>query len=201
MIKLTQKEFDLLTQIAGFVPTEQKPYFSTSTSNNSIAALKNQGLIDTQQSGIKVEAVILELGQQVLANQVEHEITMGETAHAQTTAQQPAFGAVQQAESLAPAPQQATPTTPANTGGFVIESGVPLPTTVRNYNRSPEYPLAVMEVGQSFFIQATVGADLVKFRRNVSAKVSFTKRNAGLTSDFKTAIDAAANGVRVWRVR
>lgn len=200
MIKLTQKEFDLLTQIAGFVPTEQKPYFSTSTSNNSIAALKNQGLIDTQQSGIKVEAVILELGQQVLANQVEHEITMGETAHTQAPAQ-PAFGAVQQTESLAPAPQKAAPTAPANTGSFVIESDVPLPTTVRNYNRSPEYPLAVMEVGQSFLVPATIGADLVKFRRNVSAKVSFTKRNAGLMSDFKTAIDTAANGVRVWRVR
>lgn len=180
MIKLTQKELDVLGKVGSHVKTEEKPYFTTNTANKAVIELQKLGLVETRQSGITVEVVLSSLGVQVLNNEVEHEIVMSKET--------PTFENTANPHALAVA------------GDFVLEDNVPMPVVKRQSNRPVPYPLAEMQVGQSFFVQATPDVtDLAKYRSNISSKVSQCKRRLGLESAFTVGVDLERNGVRVWR--
>ena len=66
MIKLTKKELEVLEAVGAFQATEDKEYFTTSTSNKSIVALEAQNLILTRKKGIHVEVALSELGAAIL---------------------------------------------------------------------------------------------------------------------------------------
>lgn len=185
MIKLTQKELDVLGKVGSHVKTEEKPYFTTNTANKAVIELQKLGLVETRQSGITVEVVLSSLGVRVLNNEVEHEIVMSKET--------PTFENTANPHALAAAPV-------AVAGDFVLEDNVPMPVVKRQSNRPVPYPLAEMQVGQSFFVQATPDVtDLAKYRSNISSKVSQCKRRLGLESAFTVGVDLERNGVRVWR--
>ena len=185
-IKLTQKEFDVLEKIVNYVATEAKPYFTTNHSNTAVTTLKEKGLVNTRVNGIVVEVVALDLGKQVMANEVAHEILTGQELEPMPTSKP--------AEKAEAAHAQLTPQ-------FIIEDDVPMPKIKRSHEEKPViYPLAQMQVGQSFFVPAEAGTDdLNKYRRNISVRISQAKRKLGLDSQFKVAADFERNGVRVWR--
>ncbi|WP_423240970.1 hypothetical protein [Haemophilus influenzae] len=158
-----------------YVATFEKPYFTTNHSNVAVVTLKEKGLVNTRVNGIQVEVVALELGKQIIANQIEHEIVTN------------------QESSPMPMAKDASQ--------FVIEDDVPMPKIKRNRTKKPiAYPLEQMQVGQSFFVPAGAKTkDLTKLYRNVSVLVSQAKRNLGLDIKFRIAVDFECNGVRVWR--
>lgn len=178
-ILLTQKEFDSLQRIVNHVATDTKPYFTTNSQNLTVVSLKEKGLVNTRVNGIIVEAVALDLGKQVIANEVEYEIIS-----------EKAVALDQEPEAL-----------PVHSN-FVIEDNIPIPKTV--YTRKPRpliYPLDKMEVGQSFFIPANGTTDDMKlYGRRITVRISQIKRRVGLEYKFKVVTDVENNGVRVWRV-
>lgn len=180
-ILLTQKEFDCLQRIVNHVPTDTKPYFTTNSQNLAVVSLKEKGLVNTRVNGIIVEVVALDLGKQVIANEVEHEIIS------------------EKAVALEQEPETETGKVESN---FVIEDNVPIPDTV--YTRKPRpliYPLNKLEVGQSFFIPANSSTDdMALYRRRITVRISQIKNKIGLDYKFKTAADFENNGVRVWRI-
>lgn len=181
IIRLTQKELDVLHKIVTHVTTETKPYFTTNSQNLTVVSLKEKGLVNTRVNGIIVEAVALDLGKQVIANEVEHEIIL------------------EKAVALEQEPETETGKVESN---FVIEDNIPIPETV--YTRKPRpliYPLDKMEVGQSFFIPANGTTDDMKlYGRRITVRISQIKRRVGLEYKFKVVADVENNGVRVWRV-
>lgn len=177
MIKLTQKEFDVLEKVGTHQPTENKQYFTTNTTNKAVIELQKLDLVNTRQNGITVEVVLTQLGLQVLNSEVEHEIVT----------------------SKEPVAEQAQAVSPAVMSDFVIEDDVPMPVQRRS-NRPIPYPLAEMQVGQSFFVPATPDVlDLAKYRANVSSRVSQCKKRLELDSTFVVGVELERNGVRVWR--
>ena len=86
---------------------------------------------------------------------------------------------------------------------FKIQSGIDLPSRARGAGTS-KYPVAQLEVGQSFFIpkaSKAVGVTLSKLAK--TAKITITTRKTTEFADY----DAQGNGVgdkveglRVWRV-
>jgi len=94
--------------------------------------------------------------------------------------------------------------------GFVIEDNIPIPARKR-FGGNSIYPVANLQVGQSFIVPANVDADLyadhnelgkaIKEQlRTISNRLSgavrrFTKKNEALK--FRVAI--TDDGVRVWR--
>lgn len=180
-ILLTAKEFDSLQRIVNHIPTDTKPYFTTNSQNLAVASLKEKGLVNTRVNGIIVEVVALDLGKQVIANEVEHEI-ISEKAVALEQEHETETGNVE--------------------SNFVIEDNVPIPDTV--YTRKPRplvYPLNKLEVGQSFFIPANSSTDdMALYRRRITVRISQIKNKIGLDYKFKTAADFENNGVRVWRI-
>lgn len=197
MIKLIQKEFDLLEQVANFVPTESKPYKVVSVNNGAVKALVEQGLVQTRQkegNALMLEVVLSEVGLQVIKNEVEHEIVI---SHEEPTNEVKQMEEVQQTAEIG----QVTDTVQQATGGFVIEDNVPLPElAVTRKPRGNTMPLDLMQVGQSFFVPFKEGEDVYKGRKRVSATVSQTKKRKlgeDTTAQFVTAI--VENGYRVWR--
>ena len=77
MIKLTQKEFDLLEQVAKHEATETKPFKVVSVNNGALSALRAQGLVETRPKNGNLEVAIKQLGYQVVNNEVDHEIVTG----------------------------------------------------------------------------------------------------------------------------
>lgn len=191
MIKLTEKEFDLLEQVANHVKTEDKPFKVVSVNNGALSALQAQGLVETRQKGnnaLMLEVALSALGLQVFQNEVEHEIVVNHE-----TVQQPTETTVE--ENKMEEVQQ------ANVGNFVIEDGIEMPEVkqTRQSNR-PTMPLDVMQVGQSFLVPFKEGEDTKKGRKRVASTVSQTRRRklgADSTAVFTTII--VENGYRVWR--
>lgn len=180
-ILLTAKEFDCLQKIVNHVATDTKPYFTTNSQNLAVASLKEKGLVNTRVNGIIVEAVALDLGKQVIANEVEYEIEQENTVE------------------LEQEPETETGNVESN---FVIEDNVPIPDTVHTRKPRPlVYPLNKLEVGQSFFIPANSSTDdMALYRRRITVRISQMKNKIGLDYKFKTAADFENNGVRVWRI-
>lgn len=197
MIKLIQKEFDLLEQVANFVPTESKPYKVVSVNNGAVKVLVEQGLVQTRQkegNALMLEVVLSEVGLQVIKNEVEHEIVI---SHEEPTNEVKQMEEVQQTAEIG----QETNAVQQATGGFVIEDNIPLPElAVTRKPRENTMPLDLMQVGQSFLVPFKEGEDVYKGRKRVSATVSQTKKRKlgeNTTAQFVTAI--VENGYRVWR--
>lgn len=197
MIKLIQKEFDLLEQVANFVPTESKPYKVVSVNNGAVKVLVEQGLVQTRQkegNALMLEVVLSEVGLQVIKNEVEHEIVI---SHEEPTNEVKQMEEVQQTAEIG----QETNVVQQATGGFVIEDNIPLPElAVTRKPRENTMPLDLMQVGQSFLVPFKEGEDVYKGRKRVSATVSQTKKRKlgeNTTAQFVTAI--VENGYRVWR--
>lgn len=71
---------------------------------------------------------------------------------------------------------------------FVIEKGIPVPETANgNGVRSPKYPFASMEIGDSIFV-----ADKSKMNSTVAA--------AAQRTGFKFKFASENGGTRIWRV-
>lgn len=181
MIKLTQKELEVLEAVGAFQPTEEKQYYTTSTSNKAIVALEAQKLIQTRKKGIHVEVALLDLGVAVLKSEVEHEIVASHEAE-KFEPKQP--------EAVAEAESQ-----------FVLEDNVPIPNLRSRAKKPVPYPLDKMEIGQSFFVPVEdKNADLAKVRATFSTKITHAKKALGLTDRvFHTGIDPEQFGLRVWR--
>lgn len=198
MIKLTQKEFDLLEQVAKYEGTETKPFKVVSINNGALPALTTQGLVETRPTNGNLEVAIKQLGYQVVNNEVDHEIVTGneQTQPTQTeTVEGQKMEQVQaeQTHALQPAPVQG--------GQFVLEDNIPIPDLPpqKRYRQSSML-LERMEVGQSFLVPFKDGEDVKKGRRRVSATVSQTKKRklpADSTAVF--VVYQVENGYRVWR--
>lgn len=189
MIKLTQKEFDLLDEVAKYVRTEEKPFKVVSVNNGALASLTRQQLVTTrpkQNNALMLEIALTETGLQVVQNEIEHEIVL---LHTET----------QEVEKMEEVAQQQE-TAVAETA-FVIEDDIPMPDVpfTRKSNRDT-MPLDVMNVGQSFLVPFRDGEDREKGRRRVAATVSQTrKRKLGVDSTAQFITLIVENGYRVWR--
>lgn len=188
MIKLTEKEFDLLEKVANHVKTDDKPFKVVSLNNGALSALQTQGLVETRQKGnnaLMFEVALSALGLQVFQNEVEHEIVVNHETVQETTVEEKKMEEVQQ----------------ANVGNFVIEDDIEIPDLkqTRRSNR-PTMPLDVMQVGQSFLVPFKEDEDIVKGRKRVASTVSQTRRRKlGADSKAVFATVAVENGYRVWR--
>lgn len=190
MIKLTQKEFDLLDEVAKHTPTEEKPFKVVSVNNGALASLTGQQLVTTRpknNNALMLEVALTETGLQVVQNEIEHEIVLSHNTETQE---------VEKMEEVAQ--QQETAVTQTV---FVIEDDVPMPDVpfTRKSNRET-MPLELMNVGQSFLVPFKDGEDREKGRKRVAATVSQTRKRklgADSTAQFITLI--VENGYRVWR--
>ena len=201
MIKLTQKEFDLLELVAKHEATETKPFKVVSVNNGALSALTAQGLVETRPkngNALMLEVAIKQLGYQVVNNEVDHEIVTGneQTQPTKTeTVEEQKMEQVQaeQTHALQPAPVAG--------GQFVLEDNIPIPDlpSQKRYRES-SMQLERMEVGQSFLVPFKEGEDVKKGRKRVSATVSQTKKRklpADSTAVF--VVYPVENGYRVWR--
>lgn len=95
--------------------------------------------------------------------------------------------------------QRATPAKkPAASSAFRIESHVPMPTT---RTPAPAYPLADMEVGDSFLVAHADDETLPKRRLAVAQQLrGITSRDDNLASCTFMA-RAVPGGIRVWRTK
>lgn len=178
MIKLTQEEFELLKEVATFEGKGDIQFMLVPKTDKRVQPLVNQELIDTRETGLSYMLALKELGLDVYNGAVEYEIVG--THHT----------------------NYEVPVEETGTGKYEIETGVPIPKVTRNYKSRPvEYPLATMEIGQSFFVPApNLETDLAKWRQNISTKVSQAKKKLQLIDrEFLTGVDHEAHGVRVWR--
>ena len=190
MIKLTQKEFDLLVQVNAHEATDAKPYKVVSNNNGAVEALVEQQLVQSRPKEGNVlmqELAVTTLGTQVVDNEVEHEIVMNHEVKQEETVMEEntdfAGGAVNQIN------------------GFVIEDNVPIPEiqTVRA-RHGTTMPLDRMQVGQSFLVPFKEGEDHQKGRKRVGATVSQTrKRLLGKDSPTQFITAITEHGYRVWR--
>lgn len=86
---------------------------------------------------------------------------------------------------------------------FKIQSGVTLPPKTRGTGSS-KYPLAQLEVGQSFFIPAATkatGVTLSKLAKSLN--IAITTRKANDFADYDENGDGVGekvDGLRVWRI-
>ena len=193
MIKLTQKEFDLLRQVHDHEPTDAKPFKVVSNNNGSVKALVEQGLVQSRPkegNALMQELAIVALGTQVINNEVEHEIVMDHTDNSTTETVEET---TMEQENLELGATVA--------GGFVIEQGVPMPDVV--YTRKPRanlMPLDKMNVGDSFLVPFKDGEDHTKGRKRVGANVQVTKKRLfGKDCEQVFVVGIVENGYRVWR--
>lgn len=190
-IKLTQKEFDLLDEVANHVATDDKPFKVVSVNNGALVALTNQQLVTTRPKGnnaLMLEVALTETGLQVVRNEIEHEIVLSHTTTETQEEQQMEHEIEQQDNELAQF-------------SFVIEDGIPMPDVAfpRKSNKET-MPLELMNVGQSFLVPFKDGEDRDKGRRRVAATVSQTrKRKLGADSPTQFITVIVENGYRVWR--
>lgn len=187
MIILTQKEFDLLNDIGGYVPTEDKPFKVVSVNNSALKKLVDQGLVESRpKNALMLEVAITQLGVLVVNNEVEHEITTNET--------------LQQEETTMEQPAQQTAETKQQPVQYVLEDNIPIPQVIARKPRENTMPLDVMQVGQSFLIPFKEDEDVHKGKKRISATVSQTKkRKFGANSTVQFVIAIVENGYRVWR--
>ena len=200
MIKLTQKEFNLLEQVAKYEATETKPFKVVSVNNGALSALTAQGLVETRPkngNAFMCEVAIKQLGYQVVNNEVDHEIVTGneQTQPTQTeTVEEQKMEQVQaeQTHALQPAPVAG--------GQFVLEDNIQIPDLPQQTRyRESSMPLERMEVGQSFLVPFKDGEDVKKGRKRVSATVSQTKKRKLADSTAVFVVYPVENGYRVWR--
>lgn len=190
-IKLTQKEFDLLDEVANHVATDDKPFKVVSVNNGALVALTNQQLVTTRPKGnnaLMLEVALTETGLQVVRNEIEHEIVLSHTTTETQEEQQMEHEIEQQDNELAQS-------------SFVIEDDIPMPDVAfpRKSNKET-MPLDLMNVGQSFLVPFKDGEDRDKGRRRVAATVSQTrKRKLGADSPTQFITVIVENGYRVWR--
>ena len=191
MIKLTQKEFDLLDEVTNHVATDDKPFKVVSVNNGALVALTNQQLVTTRQKGnntLMLEVALTETGLQVVRNEIEHEIVLSHTT-TETQEEQKMEHEIEQQDN-----EQAQ-------SAFVIEDDIPMPDVAfpRKSNKET-MPLELMNVGQSFLVPFKDGEDRDKGRRRVAATVSQTrKRKLGADSPAQFITVIVENGYRVWR--
>lgn len=187
MIILTQKQFDLLEEIANHIPSEKEPFKQVSTRNTSLEGLITQELVEIRPKEgcvLILEAAITQIGYRVVNNEIAHEITISDETE-------------QKEENKMSELQNAT-----ETGcGYQLEDNIPIPeiTQIRK-QREDTMPLDRMTVGQSFLVPFKEGEDKYKGRKRVAACVSQTRKRklgADSTAQFITAI--VENGYRVWR--
>lgn len=192
MIKLTQKEFDLLDEVTNHVATDDKPFKVVSVNNGALVALTNQQLVTTRQKGnnaLMLEVALTETGLQVVRNEIEHEIVLSHTT-TETQEEQKMEHEIEQQDSEL-----------AQSSSFVIEDDIPMPDVAfpRKSNKET-MPLELMNVGQSFLVPFKDGEDRDKGRRRVAATVSQTrKRKLGADSPTQFITVIVENGYRVWR--
>lgn len=190
-IKLTQKEFDLLDEVANHVATDDKPFKVVSVNNGALVALTSQQLVTTRPKGnnaLMLEVALTETGLQVVRNEIEHEIVLSHTTTETQEEQQMEHEIEQQDNELAQS-------------SFVIEDDIPMPDVAfpRKSNKET-MPLDLMNVGQSFLVPFKDGEDRDKGRRRVAATVSQTrKRKLGADSPTQFITVIVENGYRVWR--
>lgn len=201
MIKLTQKEFDLLENVAKHEATETKQFKVVSVNNGALSALTAQGLVETRPkngNALMLEVAIKQLGYQVVNNEVDHEITTG---NEQTSTTQTETVEEQKMEQVQAEQTHALQPAPVAGGKLVLEDNIPIPDLPpQTRYRESSMPLERMEVGQSFLVPYKEGEDVKKGRKRVSATVSQTKKRklpAGSTAAF--VVYPVENGYRVWR--
>lgn len=201
MIKLTQKEFDLLENVAKHEATETKQFKVVSVNNGALSALTAQGLVETRPrngNALMLEVAIKQLGYQVVNNEVDHEITTG---NEQTSTTQTETVEEQKMEQVQAEQTHALQPAPVAGGQLVLEDNIPIPDLPpQTRYRESSMPLERMEVGQSFLVPYKEGEDVKKGRKRVSATVSQTKKRklpAGSTATF--VVYPVENGYRVWR--
>lgn len=191
-IKLTQKEFDLLDEVANHVATDDKPFKVVSVNNGALVALTSQQLVTTRPKGnnaLMLEVALTETGLQVVRNEIEHEIVLSHTTTETQEEQKMEHEFEQQDSEL------------AQSSSFVIEDDIPMPDVAfpRKSNKET-MPLELMNVGQSFLVPFKDGEDRDKGRRRVAATVSQTrKRKLGADSPTQFITVIVENGYRVWR--
>lgn len=191
-IKLTQKEFDLLDEVANHVATDDKPFKVVSVNNGALVALTSQQLVTTRPKGnnaLMLEVALTETGLQVVRNEIEHEIVLSHTTTETQEEQQMEHEIEQQDNEL------------VQSSSFVIEDDIPMPDVAfpRKSNKET-MPLELMNVGQSFLVPFKDGEDRDKGRRRVAATVSQTrKRKLGADSPTQFITVIVENGYRVWR--
>lgn len=201
MIKLAQKEFDLLEQVAKHDATETKPFKVVSVNNRALSALTAQGLVETRPkngNALMLEVAIKQLGYQVVNNEVDHEITTGneQTQPTQTeTVEEQKMEQVQAEQTHALQPAAVVDCK------FALEYDIPIPDLPpQTRSRESSMPLERMEVGQSFLVPYKEGEDVKKGRKRVSATVSQTKkRKLPADSTVVFVVYPVENGYRVWR--
>lgn len=187
MIKLTQKAFDKLVEIANYQPTEEAPYMVVSKNNNSLQSLIEQKLIDVrdnERNKLMYDAVVLENGLKVVNNEIEHEIILGEEPM-----EQKQEATTQAAVAMATAAL-----------AFELTSDVPMPKGGRAARQPKplQYPLDKMEIGQSFYIpEQDPAADLSKKRKNLVVQIFQLRKKHNIEAEFIVGIEG--QGYRVWR--
>lgn len=205
MIELIQKEYDLLVEVANYVPTEDKPFKVVSMNNGSVPMLVQLGLVNTRPkegNGLMQEIVILELGRNVVNNEVEHNIVQTRTIATDTsvtTATQQGFaGANGQTDKVAPLTD--TFTTSNDNGEYAIDYGIPIPQTVYSRNRKSKLPIDKLEVNASFLVPFKEGEDLERGRKRILGNVSMLRKKIfGVNSGHKFVVATMPDGYRVWR--
>lgn len=200
-IVLTQKEFDLLDEVAKFEVVNDV-YLTKAHNNGALAKLVEQELVATRPSAkskLQVEVAILDLGLKVVNNEVEHEIVASHTQEAVADTTETAnTGEVAEVADFT----QPHPTGTVNTSMFTLEDNIPIPEiTATRTPRKTMFPLAQMAIGQSFFVPHKEGTtDVEQSLKNVRSKVSQTKRSLWGKDSGKAFVTALENGgVRVWR--
>ncbi|MFN3612580.1 hypothetical protein [Tepidimonas sp.] len=107
-------------------------------------------------------------------------------------------------------PAASAPAAAPVASGFVLEDSVPLPAVVRTGGKASNYPLASMNVNQSFLVATSAPASisdpaerakaLGEENRRVSNRLSGVVRRFKKTDASKSfAIRTVDGGVRVWR--
>lgn len=201
MIKLTQKEYDLLTSIVNYKRADENDFKKVATNNANVASLVAQGLINSRPkagSGIHLEVVALDLGIAVVNNTVEHEIVLD---HSEETADEVEATTDNVSGALASAEEVSADVDVAE-HQYQLEDNVPIPTDTTRRPRASRYkmPLDKMAVGQSFLVPFKEGEDVDKGRKRVTSSVSQTrKRLFGSDSTVRFVTKTVENGYRVWR--
>lgn len=213
MLKLTQKQLDLLNRIAGYQPTADKPYLVISKNNKVY-----QGLVDLNLASVRVmannalmlEIVLIENGLGVINGTLPYEVV--EVADTDQSDDHSAdlglpFGkapdntAVQaEKETVQPTNKSVEPM-PNNHQGYVIEKDVPIPNKKHIRSKKYDFPVDQMEVGNSFVVNIDPNVDPNKERKRVVVAVSQVKKRLGVSDhSYYVGIETPVT-VRVWRTK
>lgn len=87
---------------------------------------------------------------------------------------------------------------------YEIESNVPMPASRRG--RTPKYPFANMQIGDSFFVAKNIDEPIDRVRNRMLGACMWAKRKLDGDRKFIVRVstygehDHYAEGVRIWRV-